>query len=425
MAGESAEKLPKRRAEDCPWYLLATLYGVPGDDDRELQAKNRVTWNRLMAAQLGDNDRAALIGKARHSTEELTPLSPSERMDVETVFADRRGLNSSVLFPCPESEDAPVSIDFSNVMFDRTFIAAHFHFAENVDFSRATFSGGARFGMATFSGSTSFDGATFSGGSYFDSATFYRGAHFIGATFSGVALFRCVGFASDILFENATFSDSVLFIEAAFSGPAMFSKANFSGDVLFFGSTFSGGVSFAGSTFRSEASFTNAKMRSGTSFEGTTFEVRPPEFFGTKLHQDTEWHGIRCPRATTQEDAKSFLRRYECLKLEMDRLKKHEDELKFFALELRSRRVLDGRWKGLPIALYGCLCKYGFSYGRPFLGLLFVAVLGTPLFLLHFGISKYENAIGVSVANLTLLAHSDSAKTSLVPRPSRHSQTRW
>jgi hypothetical protein len=42
-----------------------------------------------------------------------------------------------------------------------------------------------------------------------------------------------------------------------------------------------------------------------------------------------------------------------CLKLEVDRLKKHEDELNFFALELQSRRVEQGLVRGLPIALMG------------------------------------------------------------------------
>jgi hypothetical protein len=37
-------------------------------------------------------------------------------------------------------------------------------------------------------------------------------------------------------------------------------------------------------------------------------------------------------------DAGPFVDAYERLKLEMDRLKKHEAELDFFALELQSRR---------------------------------------------------------------------------------------
>src|SRR5437764_12915356 len=42
---------------------------------------------------------------------------------------------------------------------------------------------------------------------------------------------------------------------------------------------------------------------------------------------------------------RSFIYAYERLKLEMDRLKKHEDELDFFARELQCRRILHGDWE--------------------------------------------------------------------------------
>jgi hypothetical protein len=32
---------PNIKAEDNPWYLLATLYGEPKSDDEKLQVKNR------------------------------------------------------------------------------------------------------------------------------------------------------------------------------------------------------------------------------------------------------------------------------------------------------------------------------------------------------------------------------------------------
>lgn len=65
--------------------------------------------------------------------------------------------------------------------------------------------------------------------------------------------------------------------------------------------------------------------------------------------------------------AQEFVDAYERLKLEMDKLKKHGDELDFFALEQQCRRVVLGRWRGLPIAIYGFLSDYGRSYTRPLL----------------------------------------------------------
>jgi hypothetical protein len=67
----------------------------------------------------------------------------------------------------------------------------------------------------------------------------------------------------------------------------------------------------------------------------------------------------------------------------MDKLKKHGDELDFFAPEQQCRRVIKGFWKGLPIAIYGFMSDYGRSFSRP-LSLLAITVgFGTFLFAAH------------------------------------------
>jgi hypothetical protein len=58
-SGAGEPKPPKIKAEDNPWYLLATLYGVSGDD--KTINKNRVTWNRYFAANLDEEIRTKLI----------------------------------------------------------------------------------------------------------------------------------------------------------------------------------------------------------------------------------------------------------------------------------------------------------------------------------------------------------------------------
>jgi hypothetical protein len=80
--------------------------------------------------------------------------------------------------------------------------------------------------------------------------------------------------------------------------------------------------------------------------------LRVPEFFGAVLHEGTVWRGVQWPTPKTAAEAGPFIDAYERLKLEMDRLKKHEDELNFFALELRSRRVM---LAGLFSAVYSPL----------------------------------------------------------------------
>jgi hypothetical protein len=55
------EKAPRIKAEDNPWYLLATLYGVPEKQNHALQDRNRIAWNRSFAADLDEGTRARLV----------------------------------------------------------------------------------------------------------------------------------------------------------------------------------------------------------------------------------------------------------------------------------------------------------------------------------------------------------------------------
>src|ERR1700730_11124619 len=302
----------KIKAEDNPWYLLATLYGVLTAGDDNLKAKNRIAWNRYFAANLDEEARTKLIEEKRHPAEELTLFSPDELQEVATAFAERSKASPKKLaLPACNA-----NIDFSNVDFER-----------DAFLSRCLFSGEAYFKGATFSGGADFDGATFSGQAAFVRASFSRWSDFDGATFSGEAGF-----------EDATFS---------------------------------GEASFHTATFGEKSSFVNAEMKGETSFKGAIFKTEPPKFFGAKLHQGTVWRGITWPpKPKDNKEAGAFIDAYACLKLEMDRLKKHDDELDFFALELQSRRIEQGPVWGFPFAIYGVLSGYGRSYLRP-LGALF------------------------------------------------------
>ncbi len=127
------------------------------------------------------------------------------------------------------------------------------------------------------------------------------------------------------------------------------------------------------------ALFDNSKMRSTSSFKDTIFKNSPPKFHGATLHEATEWHGAAWPEPPADaETAQQHVYNYERLKQEMERLKKHDDELDFFAREMRARRVVDGKWspKGLVNAGYDWLSAYGRSLARPFWLLLVSLLLG-------------------------------------------------
>ncbi|MGI8570434.1 MAG: hypothetical protein ACR2KT_15975 [Methylocella sp.] len=78
---------PKTKAEDNPWYLLATLYDTHGVRKR---AENRRAWNRYFATNLDPETRAKLIKEKRYAEEELTPFSPEDLQEIEKAFAERR-----------------------------------------------------------------------------------------------------------------------------------------------------------------------------------------------------------------------------------------------------------------------------------------------------------------------------------------------
>ncbi|MGB6325572.1 MAG: pentapeptide repeat-containing protein [Methylocella sp.] len=299
--------------------------------------------------------------------------------------------------------------NFINATFFRQAPFRGAAFSGEADFSDAAFCGGADFSCATFSCSADFRRATFSLSANFEGATFYQRADFSGRTFSQRADFSRTTFSAEARFESATFSaptnfngatfsDVAEFVSATFSRGAIFENATFN-YAIFKSATFSDGAMFANSTFQSLSLFVNAEMKGMTSFENATFETEPPLFSGAKLHQGTVWRGITWPPPPKNTvEAGRFLDAYACLKLEMNRLQRQEDELDFFALELQSR-VLIGRWEwGLPIALYGLLSDYGRSYLRPLVALFVVAAIGAGAFW-YFDARTYREALGLSAAN--------------------------
>jgi hypothetical protein len=200
-------------------------------------------------------------------------------------------------------------------------------------------------------------------------------------------------------FVDAIFLEPATFSGATFCGNVEFHRATFSSFVLFHGATFSGTAWFVGAKFHTFSSFVNVEMKGETLFEGAIFNTEPPHFFGAKLHKGTVWRGITWPPKPKDEiEAGDFIDAYACLKLEMDRLKKHEDELDFFALELQSRRVLLGTWTGLPIAIYGTFSDYGRSYLRPLITLFYLALIATLAFLSSGSLSPWQS-LGLSAAN--------------------------
>jgi hypothetical protein len=428
-------------AEQNPWYLLATLYGVPERNDEKRQAENRVAWNRYSASKLHNDERNLLVGRVDPA--ELRPFKKGELEGVRQQFQQRAGTDQI------EMPDSILGYSFRGCHFDQDvffikyvfFMAADFgnavfrygaHFPDAIflgptDFSCAKFSGDAIFVRATFSrySSPTFANATFSGNANFSSAIFSEHAYFTNSAFSSTADFTSTAFSNNADFNSARFSQNANFTSAAFSGTADFTRTAFSGKVdfnnarfsqnanftsaafsgtadftrtafsskadfscatfcregSFTGSVFSGDANFHRAEFHGDTIFTNSELKAPTNFENSRFLQSPPRFHGAKLHEGTVWRYVAWPRVPADPTKVGpFIDAYERLKLEMDRLKKHEDELRFFAEELKCRRVERGQLGGWPFGAYAVLCNYGQSYMRPFFWLLAVIVVGAVQF---------------------------------------------
>jgi Pentapeptide repeats (9 copies) len=225
----------------------------------------------------------------------------------------------------------------------------------------------------TFHGAVSFSQAIFRGVSDFRNVDFARAADFSDTVFEE-CLFSGAKFRDIVDFENAVFHKGAAFDDTLFGSKAIFKRTSFC----------------------SLISFVNATMSNVASFESANFQMELPAFAGAKLHEGTVWRGAKWPIPVNSARAGLFVDSYERLKLEMDRLRKHEDELNFFALEISSRRVLAGPFLGVPIVIYRILSNYERSYVRPIVGLGITVLAGALSLLFQL---KLVKAIGLSLAN--------------------------
>lgn len=399
-----SQEPPLRPANENPWYCLATLHGEQPRDrlDKELAEKNHRAWQQWVGGILNSTGRAEFLN----------------------AFIGRMGRPSHPPEPTEE-------IDFSDTSFDRRVIfhgfsfreRAHFRsavFSEEADFSGAQFSGQSiDFSSAKFLGVANFSHAQFSviGGSDFQSATFsdrvdFQYANFVDPNFHSVkfadaAHFNHTRFTGRADFLSTIFSDVAHFDSAVFNNEADFESATFAEATYFRSATFSSLADFSKTTFSSHIYFVNAKFDGNTVFAHSCFAEHVPDFRGATLHQATEWHGIVWPKPPkNKDDAQQQVYAYERLKQEMEQLKKHDDEQRFFRRELRARRglvsPLSGKW--LLNFAYDASSFYGNSVSRPLYWLLVVFAAGAAIFArapIHCGAPMpLRLAIKLSFANM-------------------------
>ncbi len=229
-------------------------------------------------------------------------------------------------------------------------------------FGGATFEGPANFLSANFeNGAAEFNGTTFLQDAVFAEAKFRQGAVFSGARFGKLADFRAAAFSGDANFQKAIFSDyparfhnarfeQIAHFEGArfgkagadfsmtrFSRHATFDDAHCAGDANFQHAQFNGDAFFISSKLRGLVAFNDTQFRTIAVFKDSTFES-VPTFHGAELHEDTTFEGVTWPkRPHKKQSPYDAVRAWARLRVEMNRLQKHEDELLFFTRELNAR----------------------------------------------------------------------------------------
>ena len=461
-----AEDKPKLKpANENPWYILATLHGEQpeGADflnyDRSLHAKNRRTWNKWAFAAF-TNDQLEFLrnrvdkeGNPTFSSEELTPNNGFDRAEFKKLWSQRINCfgGTNIEIPNPDTYK-----DFVNNCFNKYFNVEGLIFFGDGRFDYAVFEKGANFNDVVFFHSADFNSAKFLLQSKFcnvvihqhagfSKVKFSKDVEFNDAIFKYIADFNYAIFRNTVYFENVKFKFSMfgnviffgefnfsntkfdemasftysrfnkraVFDNAIFSNDCSFSMVKFKNDVEFQSVNFKKSF-FNNSIFSGRADFTNAQFLSCTNFSKSDFKKFPPKFHGASLHEGTVWHGATWPDPPSDKKiAQQHVYNYERLKQEMERLKKHEDELEFFALEMRAKRVVEGKWSGKRWinAAYEWFSDYGRSVLRPAYGLAATLLLGAVPIALWMGwgredwfwFPKLKNALGLSLANILSL----------------------
>ena len=288
-------------------------------------------------------------------------------------------------------------------------------FGEAVDFGNTLFEGVISFQDAQFRAGARFENAKFTGegGAYFQGAGFETSATFQDAQFEAVTDFQDARFSEDVTFGKARFNREAIFQNAQFNSQARFQYITFNGHANFTApgnnddaSTFGGKVGFEDSKFLDEVDFENRKFQRATSFKGCAF-LKAPRFHNCRLHQNTDFTDAEFLDTTSAGSAMA----YRTLKLDMEEKRARQEQLRFYALEMRSRRHSEKRKFMKFISwMYGAMSDYGQRIFLPLAWLVYLFLLFTLFYA-----AKFKGLPNLDAASIPSLAFHFSIKQIVRP----------
>ena len=298
-----------------------------------------------------------------------------------TTFQDTRFIKNtsfrgvefkeSVFFPRTEFNG---NASFLGAQFNEAVSFRDANFNNIVRFRNAQFKGNARFQYVKFSrGQSDFRNARFNQKAYFTNSTFsISGTLFRKTEFNRIADFQNTQFNGAANFQNAKFKENARFKDSQFKLWARFIAAQFRGHADFTSSgnnieidAFQDGVYFDGAEFLDNANFNNRKFQQSTNFRECFFH-KAPRFHNCSLHQETDFADARFLDTSSAGSAMA----YRTLKQDMEEKRARQEQLVFYALEMKCRRSEEKRKLVKFLSwLYELTSDYGQSISRPLLWL--------------------------------------------------------
>ena len=417
--------------EDTPWLRLARI--------SRSHKENIRLWNGYQKYLLGSFlfDYHSQMENPRFA--DIADLSDAEIRNIQTRIPDlpieleRHG--AIVLTEGLTEIKTPLELDgfyfafrvvIGNTTFKRSFFFNNAQFAANLEVYNCIFKHRLNATAAIFGPSTEF----------------YECRFIEGASFN----FTKIEWSS---FSKAIFKMTANFHASIFNGSNTFEDAIFKGKADFSNATVDGRINFDKATFCDGASFDDARpdpSAAPLSFNATEFCKHPPSFFGRKMHENTDWTGVKLPNAgrktaqceCLQENDKRAddtvqmadkpmdpkvqaaqsrdlleddKRAYEQLRIKCGALGKVEDEHMFFRREMELTGRLSPWYTRATYWLYHLVSDYGHSYWRPIAGMGGLWYLWSLFYALHFmardqlhlcmdRVELLLSAMGLSFANI-------------------------
>ena len=391
--------------EENVWYVVASLYRE-SEHQHVMNEQSRRAWNLLTRSGMGEIEISMLRKCFSEWSGGDDPFTGKSA--VEIIEGDFKDISEAIINNI--QKDLNKKIKNKNDLFLNRFPNfENCYFKDRIYFTNMIFCY-VSFANAFFAEEIEFEGCIFLGACSFEnvniSSVWMRNCYFVSASFNGAKigerlLFKECKFGSMGRFSGLKFTKNAVcqFWKCEFEF-ANFTKCVFGHESFFVESEFRGSTEFDQSEFLGPIDFSGSKFTGRLSFARVEF-FAPPKFFNATLDEGTNWFGVQWPEAPhSKKLAIEFVDGYIRLRNEMERLKKHEDELKFFALELQARQVLEGDLYAIAIQIYGALSDYGRSFYLPLEALLFCIGFGADLGMIlneqHFSALTWW---GISAAN--------------------------